>query len=84
MIICFSFLKLIKDRETGIGQIISKYLKMENSMSNETIHLLFSANRWEHMNEIKSLLLKGIWVVCDRYAYSGVAYSSGALERNEK
>ncbi|ETW41364.1 hypothetical protein PFNF135_04349 [Plasmodium falciparum NF135/5.C10] len=49
MIICFSFLKLIKDRETGIGQIISKYLKMENSMSNETIHLLFSANRWEHM-----------------------------------
>ncbi|CDO65785.1 thymidylate kinase [Plasmodium reichenowi] len=71
------------NRETGIGQIISKYLKMENSMSNETIHLLFSANRWEHMNEIKSLLLKGIWVVCDRYAYSGVAYSSGALNLNK-
>ncbi|ETW55766.1 hypothetical protein PFUGPA_02209 [Plasmodium falciparum Palo Alto/Uganda] len=35
------------------------------------------------MNEIKSLLLKGIWVVCDRYAYSGVAYSSGALNLNK-
>ncbi|CRG97142.1 thymidylate kinase, putative [Plasmodium gallinaceum] len=67
------------NRETPIGQIIAKYLKMENSMPNETIHLLFSANRWELMNEIKSLLLRGVWVVCDRYAYSGVAYSAGAL-----
>ncbi|ETW29754.1 hypothetical protein PFFCH_02817 [Plasmodium falciparum FCH/4] len=24
-----------------------------------------------------------IWVVCDRYAYSGVAYSSGALNLNK-
>ncbi|SCQ17313.1 thymidylate kinase, putative [Plasmodium ovale] len=68
------------NRETPIGNIIAKYLKMESSMPNETIHLLFSANRWELMSEIKNLLSKGTWVVCDRYAYSGVAYSAGALK----
>ncbi|SBS89030.1 thymidylate kinase [Plasmodium ovale curtisi] len=31
-------------------------------------------------SEIKNLLSKGTWVVCDRYAYSGVAYSAGALK----
>ncbi|KAI4835199.1 thymidylate kinase [Plasmodium brasilianum] len=67
------------NRETVTGQIIANYLKMENNFPNETIHLLFSANRWERMNEIKNLLIKGVWVVCDRYAYSGVAYSCGAL-----
>ncbi|KJP87572.1 thymidylate kinase [Plasmodium fragile] len=67
-------------KETPTGQIIAKYLKMQTDMTNETIHLLFSANRWELMGEIKSLLAKGVWVVCDRYAYSGVAYSAGALK----
>lgn len=70
----------LPNRETPIGNIITKYLKMEkHNMSNETIHLLFSANRWEQINEIKNLLFKGVWIVCDRYAYSGVAYSVGAL-----
>ncbi|CAD2106168.1 thymidylate kinase, putative [Plasmodium vinckei lentum] len=72
------------NRETTIGKIIANYLKMESAFSNETIHLLFSANRWEMMDEIKNLLMNGIWVVCDRYAYSGVAYSSGALKLSKE
>uniref|UniRef100_A0A8C9LJL1 dTMP kinase n=1 Tax=Piliocolobus tephrosceles TaxID=591936 RepID=A0A8C9LJL1_9PRIM len=72
------------NRTTPIGNIISKYLKMESTSSNETIHLLFSANRWESMSEIRNLLIEGTWVVCDRYAYSGVAYSSGALNLSKK
>ncbi|CDU21011.1 thymidylate kinase [Plasmodium yoelii 17X] len=68
------------NRETTIGKIITNYLKMESTFSNETIHLLFSANRWEMMDQIKNLLINGVWVICDRYAYSGVAYSSGALK----
>lgn len=73
------------NRETPIGQIIAKYLKMEkHDMPNETIHLLFSANRWESINEIKNLLSKGVWIVCDRYAYSGVAYSAGALSMKKE
>ncbi|GAW83877.1 thymidylate kinase [Plasmodium gonderi] len=68
------------NRETPTGQIIAKYLKMQNDMPSETIHLLFSANRWELMGEIQRLLSNDVWVVCDRYAYSGVAYSAGALK----
>ena len=42
----------------------------------QTIHLLFSANRWESSNEIVTLMEAGKDVICDRYVYSGVAYSS--------
>jgi dTMP kinase len=38
---------------------------------------LFSANRWEVAPKLTSALLQeGQHVVCDRYAYSGVAFSS--------
>lgn len=45
-------------------------------MSDQTIHLLFSANRWEASQEIENKLASGCTLVCDRYAYSGVAFSS--------
>lgn len=35
------------DRTTGLGTIISSYLKGTTEMQDEVIHLLFSANRWE-------------------------------------
>lgn len=37
---------------------------------------LFSANRWEAADSIEKTLLAGENIVCDRYAYSGVAFSS--------
>jgi dTMP kinase len=45
-------------------------------MNNQTIHLLFSANRWEESELIVDTLNQGINIICDRYAYSGVAYSN--------
>ena len=39
------------------------------------MHLLFSANRWENMSKISKVLESGTSIVCDRYWYSGVAYS---------
>lgn len=39
------------------------------------IHLLFSANRWEKVSFIETVLKNGKNIVCDRYWYSGVAYS---------
>lgn len=45
-------------------------------MDDHAIHLLFSANRWELSTRIETLLQKGVHVILDRYAYSGVAYSS--------
>ena len=63
------------NRDTPTGKLIDDYLKGSVEMSPQVNHLLFSANRWESINEIESLLDSGINVVCDRYIYSGIAYS---------
>jgi dTMP kinase len=34
------------DRSTPIGKMINEFLSSKQEMNNETIHLLFSANRW--------------------------------------
>ena len=44
--------------------------------SDQAIHLLFSANRWEHATTIESTLVSGTSIVCDRYYYSGCVYSA--------
>lgn len=65
------------DRTTKIGQLIDEYLtKKTFNLPPQSIHLLFSANRWELHDSIKSLLLSGQNVILDRYVYSGVAYSA--------
>lgn len=55
--------------------MISSYLQNTAQISNEAIHLLFSANRWEKAKHIEETLAKGANIVCDRYWFSGVAYS---------
>lgn len=35
------------DRTTTIGQLISAYLENKSDLEDHTVHLLFSANRWE-------------------------------------
>jgi len=63
------------DRTTPIGQMINSYLTNSTDMDDHAIHLLFSANRWEARSSILSKLEAGITLVCDRYVYSGVAFS---------
>jgi dTMP kinase len=63
------------DRDTSIGQIINQYLQSGKELSNECIHLLFSSNRWETQGSLEATLQSGVNIVCDRYAYSGIAYS---------
>jgi len=63
------------DRTTSIGKMINDFLISKVELGNEAIHLLFSANRWENMKRLNDNLEKGITVICDRYWYSGVAYS---------
>lgn len=55
--------------------MINDFLMNKVEIPNEAIHLLFSANRWESMKEIEQSLQAGKNIVCDRYWYSGVAYS---------
>lgn len=64
------------DRTSLIGQLINSYLTSASNMSDQTVHLLFSANRWEASAGIEEKLSSGTTLICDRYAYSGVAYSS--------
>lgn len=67
------------DRTSYIGKLINDYLANTAStqgVSDQTIHLLFSANRWEASKQLEERLLAGTTLVCDRYAYSGVSFSA--------
>eukprot|EP00968_Pinguiococcus_pyrenoidosus_P013746 scaffold1245_cov252-Pinguiococcus_pyrenoidosus.AAC.9 len=69
-------LKRFPDRSTGIGTMINGYLAQGVDLDDRAVHLLFSANRWECAAGIREALAQGQHVVCDRYAYSGVAFSA--------
>ncbi|XP_005099718.2 thymidylate kinase [Aplysia californica] len=56
--------------------MIDSYLKQSVELDDHTIHLLFSANRWEVFKKMKDLLLSGSTLIVDRYAYSGVAFTA--------
>ncbi|NWX14763.1 KTHY kinase, partial [Aegotheles bennettii] len=64
------------ERSTEIGRLIGSYLLKEKNLEDHTIHLLFSANRWEHAPLMKEKLHQGVTLVVDRYAFSGVAFTS--------
>ncbi|KAI8057169.1 thymidylate kinase-like protein [Syncephalis plumigaleata] len=64
------------DRTTTIGRMIDAYLAGNTQLDDHAIHLLFSANRWEAVESMKAELRKGITLVVDRYAYSGVVFSA--------
>jgi dTMP kinase len=64
------------NRNTAVGILIDMYLRRQIELRDETVHQLFSANRWESVASIVETLNSGTTVVCDRYAFSGVAYSA--------
>lgn len=63
------------NRDSITGRVIDEYLKRSIEMNPQVNHLLFSANRWETISEIEQKLAQGINIICDRYIYSGTAYS---------
>ena len=68
---------IFPNRESIFGKIINEYLQnKQNNINDECIHLLFTADRWNSNKEILDTLNKGISIICDRYYFSGVAYSS--------
>ncbi|XP_038572663.1 thymidylate kinase [Micropterus salmoides] len=64
------------DRTTTIGKLISAYLENKSDLEDHTVHLLFSANRWELVPLMKKKLEQGTTLVVDRYAFSGAAFTS--------
>lgn len=63
------------ERTTSIGTMINSYLTNKCDINDQSVHLLFSANRWEMLSSILQTLQSGQHVICDRYAFSGMAYS---------
>ncbi|XP_048757255.2 thymidylate kinase-like [Ostrea edulis] len=64
------------DRRTSIGQMINGYLGNKQDIEDHAVHLLFSANRWELVPRMKTLLEEGTTLIVDRYAFSGVAFTA--------
>ncbi|XP_075717504.1 thymidylate kinase isoform X2 [Rhinoderma darwinii] len=62
------------ERTTEIGRLVGSYLEKKCNIEDHTVHLLFSANRWDPL--IKEKLRSGVTLVVDRYAFSGVAFTS--------
>jgi dTMP kinase len=72
------------DRTTPVGQLINSYLTSGSELDDHAVHLLFSANRWEAAPKLTDTLKQGTTIVCDRYAHSGVAFSSAKVnDHNE-
>ncbi len=51
------------DRETTIGKLIDSYLRSASNLNDNSIHLLFSANRWETAEDIEKKLKTGTTLV---------------------
>ncbi|KKK26245.1 thymidylate kinase [Aspergillus rambellii] len=64
------------DRTTSIGKMIDGYLRGQSQLDDHSIHLLFSANRWEAARSIEQDIANGVNVIVDRYSYSGAVYSA--------
>jgi len=64
------------NRDTTIGKILNSYLTSKENLEDQSVHLLFSANRWESKSIIEKKLLSGTTLIVDRYAFSGVAFTS--------
>eukprot|EP00448_Togula_jolla_P003241 CAMPEP_0170603184 /NCGR_PEP_ID=MMETSP0224-20130122/18780_1 /TAXON_ID=285029 /ORGANISM="Togula jolla, Strain CCCM 725" /LENGTH=284 /DNA_ID=CAMNT_0010928055 /DNA_START=70 /DNA_END=924 /DNA_ORIENTATION=+ len=64
------------NRGTTSGVLIDLYLRRKIGFNDKAIHQLFSANRWEETQQMLQELNNGTSLVCDRYAFSGVAYST--------
>lgn len=64
------------DRTSATGKAIDAYLASGSDLADAAIHHLFSANRWEKAATLESALASGTSVICDRYAYSGAAFTA--------
>lgn len=59
-----------------IGTIVRAFTDGRLVLQPETVALGFAADRIEHTAEIRDLLARGTWVVCDRYVASSLAYQT--------
>ena len=78
--------KVIQTREPTknleTGKLINRVLHENETVSEETLALLFAADRVEHTKrKIQPSLESGFIVISDRYVYSSLAYQSKGMEK---
>lgn len=65
--------------DTLIGKMIREILQNKHKVSEDTLQLLFVADRAEHLHsQIEKRLDNKEWVVCDRYIMSTLAFGSAS------
>jgi dTMP kinase len=58
-----------------VGQLTRQTMEHKHKLENETVAMLFAADRYQHVcGEILPALRGGSHVICDRYYYSNFAY----------
>jgi dTMP kinase len=62
------------DYGTSIGEEIARALQGERDYGADVMQLLYVANRYERKPDLHRWLDGGLWLVCDRYIASSVAY----------
>ena len=75
--LCKAEQRRFPNRESSVtGGVLDDYLQCKVELPDAAVHLLFSANRWEEKELIQTALSQGTTLVLDRYAYSGVAFTT--------
>ena len=64
------------NRNSTTGKLLDSFLKSKLDLKLEAQHLIFSANRWEMSDYIDQARKDGKIIICDRYFYSGIVYST--------
>ena len=64
------------NNRTPLGRFLKDCLNKGRSFTAWTYHVLFAIHRWEFMDWITTTLSQGEVVLCERYTWSGVVYSS--------
>lgn len=70
-----TIIQTFPDKSTLIGNIINSYLQGNTKLSPQESHLLYSLNRHEKKNFMEEKLYNNYNIICDRYIFSGIAYS---------
>jgi len=64
----------------SIGTLALETVRGLSSLSDDTLALLFAADRAEHISrKIRPAIEAGINVICDRFVYSNFAYQGGVV-----
>ncbi len=62
-----------------IGAVLRDFVEGRISLREETVALLFAADRLEHLREIEKALSDNVYVISDRYLLSSLAYQGSKL-----